>query len=103
MPWVPAGPCGVCWAPAPHSVLLLSAGSALRQGGLCQWCPLWEGVLGTTWSLKPPWCSPVPRLPPLACSGPTGLGSLCICGSETPTELHPSECCLLLARLELKG
>lgn len=66
VPWVPAGPCGLCWGPsAPHAVPLLSPQvSALHWGGSCQWCPSWEGVLGITWSLKPPWCSPAACLPP---------------------------------------
>lgn len=98
VPWVPAGnvlgslqlPTLSCSLPRCQPC----AGVAL-----CQCCPSWEGVLGTTWSLKPP-CSP--SSPP-ACPGPTGIGNLWICGSETPTELHPSECSLLLARLALKG
>lgn len=94
VPWVPAG-----LPPAPHAALLPSPQvSALCQGGLCHWCPSWHHLVPQASLVQP--CS---LSSPPACPGPTGLGNLWICGSETPTELHPSECSLLLTRLELKG
>lgn len=104
VPWVPAGPCGACWAPSSSP---LCPPALRRVSPAPGWpVPVVPLVGGGAWHHLVPQASlvqPCSPSSPLACSGPTGLGSLCICGSETPTELHPSECCLLLARLELKG
>lgn len=56
--------------------------SALHRGGLCQWCPR-----GTTWSLRPPWCSPAPCLPPQPVLVPLGLETF---GSVA--QRHPLSC-----------
>lgn len=99
MPWVPAGPCGVCWGPlAPHAVPLLSPGVSPALGWLMPVVPPWYHLVPQASLVQP--CSL--SFPP-ACPGPTGVGNLWICGSVTPTELHPSECSLLMSRLELKG
>lgn len=109
-PQVPASPprCAGACSGEPQGPRAVPCGSLSRcqprtGAGSCRWCPLREGVLGTTWSLEPPWCSPAPSPPLPACPGPIGVGNLWICGSETPAELHPGEGGPLLARLEQKG
>lgn len=84
--------------PAPHAVLLLSPGVSPAPGWLVPVLPSWHHLVPQASLVQP--CS---LSSPPACPGPTGLGNLWICGSETPTELQPSECSLLLPRLELKG
>lgn len=102
--WVPAGPCGMCWGPSssPHCPAL-SPDVSPAPGWVVPVVPL---VGGGAWHHLVPQVSLVqpcsPSCPP-ACPCPTGVRNLWICSSETPTELHPSECSLLLARLELKG
>lgn len=85
VPWVPAGPCGACWGPSsfPHCPAL-SPDVSPAPGWFVPVVPSWEGVLGTTWSPRPPWCSPAPHLPPQPVLVPLGLETF---GSVT--QRHP--------------
>lgn len=80
--------------------ILLSRCQPCTEAGLCQWCPSREGVLDTTWSLKPPQCSSVPSPPSLSQSH---WGQKRGFVAHSPAELCPGEGGPLLTCLEQKG